>query len=249
MYRMEKSETKSPTRSVERTFDILECFSKEDPELSLTEISRKTALSLTTITRLVSTLSSRGYLVRNDDNRKYFLGPTVARLGAAWFVNIDLRKIALRHMRSLRDKCGEDVSLYVVNGKIRTCIERVSGTHQLRRIVNIGDSLPMNVGAPGKLLLAHADAELQKEILAESPHLGISELLYIKAAGYTFAHSLSEVGLASIAAPVFNSHGKVIAALSIAGPTVRYIDTDLTQKIFWVREAACDISRDSGWTC
>ena len=246
---MEKTDTKSPTRSVERSLDIIECFSKEDSELSLTDISRKTALSLTTVTRLVSTLSARGYLVRNDENRKYFLGPTVARLGAAWSANIDLRKLALKHMRSLRDKCGEDVSLYIVNGKIRTCIERVSGTYQLRRIVNIGDSLPLNVGAPGKLLLAHAGAALQEEILAESPHLGMSELLYIKAAGYTFAHSLSEVGLASIAAPVFNSHGNVVAALSIAGPLVRYVDTDLTQKISWVREAACDISRDSGWTC
>ncbi len=246
---MEKQEPdqRSSTRSVDRTFGILECFSREDAELSLTEIGRRTGLSLTTVTRLAGTLHARGYLARNEDNRRYYLGPSAARLGASCFANMDIRKIALAHMRWLRDRCGEDVSLYVVNGKLRTCIERVSGTYRLRRIVAIGDSLPLNAGAPGRLLLAHAGPELQEQILEESPHLHAGDLASIRAAGYTFAISISEVGLASIAAPVRNAHGKVVAALSIAGPTVRYVDTDLTQRIAWVREAAEKISLDAGW--
>lgn len=73
----------STTRSVDRTLDLLECFITDEKELSLTEISDKTGLSLSTVHRLVNALLNRQYLIRNEDNKKYFLGPKIMQLGAA----------------------------------------------------------------------------------------------------------------------------------------------------------------------
>ncbi len=234
------------TRSVERALDVLSCFTQEEAEISLSDISRKAALSPATVTRLIASLQARGYLVRNQDNRKYYLGPTIARLGACCFANSDLRKIALPHMRFLRDGCGEDVSLYVPNGRVRTCIERVSGNYALRRIVNIGDTLPMNCSVSGKLLLAYADPGLQEELAAGSDSLTMECLSRIRERGYNTAESEVEAGLSSVAAPVFNARGEVVAALAIAGPTVRYTDADLVRKIPLVRQTALRISHDLG---
>ena len=234
------------TRSVARALDILRCFDQENTEISLSDLSSMTDLSPATVTRLITTMQASGFLARSPDNKKYYLGPTIARLGACCFANLDLRKVALPHMHTLRDACGEDVSLYVPNGRVRTCIERVNGSFILRRIVNIGDTLPMNSSVSGKLLLAFTEPELQRELLEESDSLTMEQLAEIRDQGYNAAQSEVEDGLSSISAPIFNAHKKIVGALAIAGPSNRYTDADLVQKTQLVCQAALNISHDLG---
>ncbi len=233
-------------RSADRALGILQCFGAENPELSLVEICRKIDLAPSTTTRLLSTLEKRGFLSRDADTKRYCLGPQIAQLGAVCFANLDLRKVALGHMAALRDSCGENVSLYVQRGAHRVCIERVDGTFTLRRVIQVGDFLPINKGAPGKMLLSYAEAALQEEILAQTPGLSARNLARIRKDGYVVAHGEREEGVSSIAAPIFNARNEMAASLSVSGAGARFADAALPEKINLVRRTAYEISRALG---
>ncbi len=233
-------------RTADRALSILQCFSAEEPELSLVEICRKIDLAPSTTTRLLSTLERRGFLSRNADTKRYYLGPQIAHLGAICFANLDLRKVALEHMTALRDKCGENVSLYVQRGAHRVCIERVDGTFTLRRVIHIGDFLPINKGAPGKMLLSYAEPALQEEVLTLTPGLSMQDLAGIRENGYSVGHGEREEGVSSIAAPIFNAKNEMVAVLSISGASARFADATLTEKIGLVRQTAYNVSRSLG---
>lgn len=233
-------------RSVDRALSILLCFSATESELSLVDISKRIDIAPSTTTRLLGTLLAHGFIARNPDNKRYYLGPQVAHLGAICFANLDLRKVAVEHMTALRDKCGENVSLYVPQGRHRVCIERVDGTFSLRRVVNIGDFLPITKGAAGKLLLAFAPEALREGILETAPEISRSGLAKIREQGYAVTHAEREEDVSSIAAPVFNAKNEVSASLSVSGPTTRFADDILLEKIGLVRQAAHNISRSLG---
>lgn len=234
-------------RSADRALAILQCFAAGSPELSLVEVCRKIDLAPSTTTRLLSTLEKRGFLTRDADTKRYCLGPQMAHLGAICFANLDLRKVALKHMTALRDGCGENVSLYVQRKVHRVCIERVEGIFPLRRVIHIGDILPINRGAAGKMLLSYAEPPLQEEALYLSNALSMQDLIRIRKDGYAVAHGEREEGLSSIAAPIFNAKSEMAAALSVSGASPRFADAALTEKVDLLCQTACNISRDLGF--
>jgi len=109
---VKKMAGKSTTRSINRALDILECFLKEE-ELSLMEISNKTDLSPSTAHRLVNSLMDKHYLERDESNKKFFLGPMIARLGNVSLKSIDtnFKEIAKKYMQELKDEFNENVAL------------------------------------------------------------------------------------------------------------------------------------------
>ncbi|MDP3487169.1 MAG: IclR family transcriptional regulator, partial [Bacillota bacterium] len=232
------------TRSIERALDILECFLPEVQELSLMDISNKTELSPSTVHRLIATLESRHYLKRNEATKKYYLGSTIAQLGNTSLSNLkkDFRTVALPYMSRLSTRFNETVSMFVVEGKTRMCVERVETTHALRRVLNIGERLPLDRGATGRLLLAYLPKEQVEEIMDEYSESIEQKLQEIRDNGYAFSIGEREEGLAAIAAPVFYAKGKVIAGLAMSGPTVRFVTSDMSEKISAVMECAAEIS-------
>lgn len=243
------SEKTSNIRSIERAFAILECFRQDKTELSLIEISQLTGLSPSTVHRIISTLENKHYLERNEDNKKYYLGYKVIQLGNISSYNMDnnLRKIAYPSLVKLRDIYNETISIYVVNNGYRMCLERVETTHDLRKVVNIGDRLPLYKGAPGRLLLAYIPQEKARKILGENSNITNNHLAELRSKGYAVSDGEREEGIASIAAPIFDHNNKVIAALTLSGPSIRIIKEDLADRISAVIQTAKEISRKLGW--
>ena len=233
-------------RVVERVLQILNCFSKEQLNLSLTQISSQLGLPPSTTSRIVATLENYGYLARDEDTQKYYLGPSIARLGTLCYTQMDFRRIAVPYMIELREQFNESVGLYIASKGYRVCIERIESTHPLKRILNIGDRLPLTRGASGRLLLAYQPREVIEKLLAEDPYTSLDRLEEIRRSGYSTSRSEREEGVSSVAAPVFDSRHRVVAALNISGPTARIDDKRMEQMAVMVREYAERISREMG---
>lgn len=244
-YDMDSNDTS--VRAVERALAILNCFSESKFELSLTEIAREIGLAPSTTTRLISSLEKNNFLARNIENQKYYLGSKLAQLGNLCFSHMNFRKVAQPYMVELRDLFNESVSLYVVEGNYRVCIERVESTQSLRKVINIGRRLPLTRGASGKLLLSYLPKDKIRNILMDDPYVTEAQLEEIKQIGYAISFAEREEGVTSIAAPVFNAEKKMITALTMSGPSVRFHDEEITQMVKKVVEYANKISFALGY--
>jgi IclR family KDG regulon transcriptional repressor len=218
---------KVTVRSVERALDILLCFTDKS-ELSLTEISARVELNKSTVFRLLASLERKGFLMRDPDNEKYRLGFRLWELSANLTRVDDPGIMLLPEMERLRDVLEETVSLYVRDGRERVRIQAVESKQTIRRVAPIGARLPLTVGASSKILVAYADPETQEAILSASDwpttiekQSFMLQLLQIQQLGYASSVEEREAGTAAIAAPVKNQAGKLVAALSVSGPTSR----------------------------
>lgn len=236
----------SSVRAVLRALSILDSFEPGKAELSLTDLARNIGLSMSTTSRLVSTLEGQGYLSRNRDSQRYSLGPKIAQLGALGFSNLDLRRVALPFMQALNKVYDEGISLYVVQGDERVCVERIESSQPLRRVINIGDRHPMTRGAAGRVLLAYQSREKRDELLALDPFTTEDGLAELRHSGYTVSLGEREEGVSSIASPVFDARGIVIAALAMSGPSVRFEGPGFSDKVAKVKRHAELISSALG---
>ncbi len=240
------AEKDTSIRAVERALDVLDCFAPGQLELSLTDISRRINLAMSTTARLVSTLEKRSYLSRSADTQRYTFGPKLAEIGALGFSSVDIRRIALPLMRDLNRLYDEGVSLYVAQGEERICIERVESSRPLRRVINVGDRHPLTRGAAGRVLLAFLPEERQEELLRKDPFTTAEALAELRRSGYAVSLGEREEGVTSIAAPVQDARREVVAALAMSGPSVRFEGPGFDDKTAKVKKFAEAISEALG---
>ena len=227
------------TRAVERALEIIECFTEENYELGISDIAKKVALSKATTYRIIKTMEAKGYVVQEPVTQKYRLGPRVLRLSSLFLTGLDFRRIALPYMHKVRDLLNESVNLFIASGMNRICIERIECTQPLRRVLKVGDSFPLERGAAGKVLLAFGAGTGQAG--------DANELAVIRRQGYAVTHGDRADGASSVAAPIFDHRGEIVAAFAISGPTARYQEPMLKEYISVVVENAKATSRDLGY--
>ena len=234
----------SPTRSVERALDILECFFSKD-ELILREIAERTNLSPSTVLRIIGTMEDKNFVKRDTKTKKYYLGSKINQLANRFQNTIydDLKKTAYKYMLELNQKYNENVRLFVSDGNSKLCIEAVESSRELRQIVKVGDKREIINGAAGKILLTYMSKENKERFFHSDP---FSEDVYskIRETGYALSIEEREVGLVGIAAPVLEEKSKVVAAISLSGPTFRFLNEELQDKIRDTINAARKISEE-----
>jgi DNA-binding IclR family transcriptional regulator len=165
----------------------------------LRELSEATGLARTTAHRLLLAMEVHG-LVRRDGEGRFALGFALVALGQAAGTGLPLAAAAAPALARLREETGESVQLYVRQGDRRICVAALDAPRELRTIVPIGASLPLDRGSAGKVL--RRDPEVDDRGWAES----VAE---------------REVGVASVSAPVRDASGEVVAAVSVSGPIER----------------------------
>lgn len=221
---MEKSEEKGQVvaglRTLERGLDILDLYGQGTLKLSLSEIAEKINLTPSTTSRLLHTLNLRGYVSRDEETKKFSIGPQALRFSVSSLRTFDLRKIAAPFLQSLHQKHNESVSLYILLDGHRVCIDRLETTHALRHVVNVGDRLPLLRGASGKVLLAWLAEDERKKIPAADA-VPAKELEKIRNQGYAISLGERDQGVSAISAPIFDVSGRLLCALAVAGPIVR----------------------------
>lgn len=225
--------------------------------LGLSEVAQTAALPKATALRLLSALEEHGLLSRTAD-RRYRLGLRLIRLGAQVAESLDVRRLAVPHMRRLRDQTGQSVQLVVLDGDEAVYVERLEGTTAVRLYIAVGRRAPLYAGASTRLLLAYCTPERQAEILAArppQPHtpntvtdpVKLRELLQqTRTRGWTVSMGELQPDSAEMAAPVFDYKGSVIAAVSIAGPDRLYGPGFIPEYLPLLQTAAEAISREMG---
>ena len=234
----------SPVRSVARTFDLLNLFDHRRPYLPLREIVERSGLPKTTVVRLLANLEARALVsVRVDGT--YTLGAGMLRWvrmsAALWEVSEPTRV----SMRRLVDALGETVNVYVRQDETRMSIAQEEGVHTVRNVIEIGAPMPLWAGATAKVLLTAAPA-LIDGLPRLRPGLDVERLrLEVDAtreAGFAVSHGEREVGATAVSAPIVNAQGRLLAALTISGPTTRFSDERLADVVGSVVDTAREIS-------
>lgn len=235
-------------RSVERALDVLLCFAGEPDGLGVTQIAEKLGLYKSTVHRILGALEAKGFVCRGANTGRYHLGLKTLELASVYLTSGDVPAVAYPEMLALRDRTQETVSLYVRDGLRRVRVQRAEGPQTVRRVVGLGEGLPLYLGASGKVLLAWAppaerDALLDQVLPPELDRTAFRQMLD-EAVRRGWATSLEErePGVASVAAPVLDRTGRCVAALAISGPVSR-LSTQLVDRFGpMVRESARVIS-------
>ncbi|MGD2098108.1 MAG: IclR family transcriptional regulator [Desulfobacterales bacterium] len=247
-------------QALERALDILECFSFQHRELSLTDIVNHTGLNKTTAKRLVANLTTRGYLQLDPQSKMYHLGMRLFEMGGIVFSSFSLRQAAVYPMTRLQGKTGATVLLGVRMDDQLVYVDKREGAGMIRISSDIGWRRPLHYGMLGMILLAGLDPRDVRKILKKFPlqaHTPLSitdpnafslRLEQIRDQGYVFEKEEAVEGVFGIAAPIRDYSRQVVAALGIALPLSSSERTrNLSQLIKSVKQTAETISSDLGY--
>jgi len=235
---------------------ILQTFPGGDVALTPQEIAGSTSMSLPTVYRLAQVMSEHGFLMK--EGQRFRLGMTLLRLGAMVAEGIDVRSRALPHLRWLQEQTGENAELHIRSNEVRTALEVVRSPHNLRTFVDIGAPLPLHVGAAGKILLAWLSDREQNALIAASAaryeEYPLSDvqaltnmLIQVHENGWAISECERAADVSAIAAPVFDVSNHVVAAITLAAPSVRLGVKERATYLPLVCDAALRTSLDLGY--
>ncbi len=215
-------------QSVVRAIEIIECFNGNNEELGISEIADYMKLSKSTIYGLVNTLKVAGLLEQNVQNKKYRLGIKLFELGNLVQSRMDLRDEARPFCRKLAEKYETTVHLAIFDEGDVIYIDKLVNYDMQIVSSQVGKRAPMYCTGVGKAILAYVEDEhIEKYVLSKplqkitnntitTRERLIEEIQIIRSRGYAIDDEEIEIGLRCIAAPIFNSKGYPIAAVSIS---------------------------------
>lgn len=247
------------SRAIERAFAILEFLGTQPEPVGVREIAGSLEMPPAAAQRVLVTLARLGMINRDPITRRYELGHKVLQLAQRFLEHMGLPRIAESLLREIRDRCDETVSLFITNGRERVCVASEESTREIRRVLHVGTSLPLWAGASGKLLLAHLVEDEGTNVLE---HLTIrpftkdtvtdretlrKELERVREKGYATSFGERVPEAASVAAPVRDGEGTVVAAFTISAPSARWTEARGPLLIDLALEGAARLSERLGY--
>ncbi len=239
---------------------ILDCFNIDRPEVGVREAARITGLTTSTVGRLMTSLKEREILSQNPITRSYTLGIRLLTWTGVYLTALDIRTIAQPVMTELQQITQETISLYVLDGHDRVCVERLESPQTVRIVARLGRRLPLYAGSAGKAILAFLPEAKIREVIETSalapftartitdPSVLRSELEKVHLKGYAFSHGEWITDASGVAAPLFGSSREVIGALTISGPSQRFTKETIEKYAREVVSAAQEVSRQMGYS-
>lgn len=242
--------------SVRNAARLLKEFSHTERELGVSELARRLGLATSTVHRMLATLAAEKLVERTAAG--YRLGLAVFDLGASVAPRRDLHEAALPVMATLRASTGETVQLAVLDGLESVYVDRLESPHTVRIFAKVGTRLPAPTTSTGKVLLAALPADVLQARLLDwrperrtsntivEPALLLAELRRVAERGWAQNVEEAEFGAASVAAPIRDDGGAVVAAISVVAPITR-AKAVLPRCRAAVLDAASAISRRIGF--
>ena len=246
------------TQAVLRALALLKTFDDARPEWSLLELAGAVGLNKTTTYRLLTALESEGLVTRRGEADAYRLGPEVIVLGGRAIRANNLRLVSRPALEKLAEQTGETATLEVMwQGQV-LILGEVTGNHLVGATPYVGSQWPLHATATGKVLLAGLPAPARATVLklpltAQTPRTITSRdalekaLNRIREQGYALADQELELGYMSVAAPVHNHEGQVIAALSVGAPSARLVPQKVDEILTLVKAEAAEVSAQLGY--
>ncbi len=226
------------TKVLAHIISILDCFSVEQPELGVRQVARQVNISSSAAGRLMGEMKNAGILKQNPLSQAYSPGSKILVWSNVYLSLLNIRSVALPFMEELRRATGETVTLYILEGNERLCVERMESQHNIRMVTRVGLKLPLYAGSAGKAMLAFMPPEWREEYLSRvplrpltsqtfsDPHALRLELDKIRLDGYATSFGEWILEASGVAAPILGPGGIVLGAISVSGPGSRFtLDT------------------------
>lgn len=245
-------------RVLDRAFLLLDILA-ENPPLNLVSVSAAADLDTSTTFRLLAALQDQGYVSKHSVTGNYSLGVACVELAHA-FLNRSVQSIAMPHLMALRDETKETVHLAVFDMMEVVYVDKQEGLHAVGLTKSrIGGRNQAYCSGVGKAMLAYRDQNAVRKFYEENPPERLTsmtlatveelmtELEAIRQRGYAFDYGENEPEVRCVAAPIFDSTGTAVAALSVSGTGGRMDplpeQTDLIEKVL---ATAATVSRSLG---
>jgi IclR family pca regulon transcriptional regulator len=216
-------------QSLERGLAVIRAFGPDDPELTLSDVARRTDLTRAAARRFLLTLVDLGYV--RSDGKHFALTPRVLELGYAYLSSLSLPEIAEPHLERLAAQVRESSSVSVLDGDEIVYVGRVPTSRIMRVSINVGTRFPAYATSMGRVLLAAlpdlddylARAELRPLTprAIDSPEGLRAELHKIREQGWALVDQELEEGLRSIAVPIHDADQRVVAAVNVSAHASR----------------------------
>ena len=249
--------SRNRVNSLSKGLRVLEAFTAERSEMTLSEVARAAAIDAGTAFRMLNTLVMLGYVARTPEGRRFRLTLKVIDLGLHAIGRSDLRELARPILRSLVGEISEAASVGVLDGADILYVERVrAGLTRLGVDIRIGTNIPAVSGVIGHAILAFLPDDERERVLAMKPRRGelaVAQfsrsdlkrgLAAVRRQGYAMQDSAFGNGLRILAAPVLDIDGYPVAAVSVAAPAVRMSPEQFrVLALEPVRNATSDIAR------
>lgn len=245
--------------SVRNAARLLCAFTPADRDLGVSELASRLGLGKSSVHRLLSTLALEGLIERDATSGRYRLGLKLYELGSIVGDHLDLHEVVAGPIDELRNLTGETVHVAILDGPEVVYIARRESPHMLRLFGRVGHRNHAHCTSTGKLLLAFLPpAELAAvlegvTLLAHTRRTITSrrklddELEAIRRRGWAENIEESELGVHSVAAPIRDASGSVIAAISVAGPAGRFTPDAMRHVAVDTVRVADAISGRLGW--
>jgi IclR family transcriptional regulator, pca regulon regulatory protein len=218
-------------QSLDRGLAVIRCFSSERPSLTLSEVAERTGLTRAAARRFLLTLQELGYV--GSSGRQFSLRPRVLALGYAYLSSFSVAQIAQPHLEDLTEELHESCSVSVLDGDDIVYVARASANRIMTIALTVGTRLPPYPTSMGRVLLAwlpgeEIDAHLSRSALRKLTEQTVDDpdelrriLAKVRAQGWAAVDQELEAGVRSIAVPIRDSSGKVVAAINASAHAAR----------------------------
>ena len=212
--------------SLARGLEVIQAFTPQRRLLSISQISQKTGIPRAAVRRCLYTLGKLGF-VYAEDGKNFQLRPRILSLGHAWLASTPLARSAQPVLKHLSDMLNESCSIATLDGDDILYIARASSSRIMTIDLDIGSRLPAWSTSMGRVLLSYQPEEKLNDMLTRITMIRYtpqtissvsklrSELKAVRQQGYALNDQELEMGLRSLAVPLFNSQGQVEAALNV----------------------------------
>ncbi len=230
---LEKTEESYKVPNLEKGIAVLEYLSHQPLGETLQDIKVALDISQTTAYRILNTLVRLGYLLYNEDTKRYKLSRKLLTLGFRSLNEHNLMETVLPRLRDLRDKVKETACFGVLGSQKGIFIEQAQGHHTFRFVLSPGKPFDLHCSAPGKAIMAYLPHTVRERYLSymeftcynertiTSREMYLDELERVRKYGYALDNEEEMSGVICVGAPVFNYTGYPCGAIWISGPKDR----------------------------
>ncbi|KTR96314.1 IclR family transcriptional regulator [Microbacterium testaceum] len=241
-------------QSLARGLEVIRAFDAEHPALTLSDVARRAGLTRAAARRFLRTLETLGYV--RADGRAFSLTPRILELGFSYLSALSLPALAQPHLERLSRQVDESVSSAVLDGADIVYVARVPTRRIMSVGITIGTRFPAYATSMGRVLLAALPEDRAREIIAASRpepltsrtrtdvEAILAELGAVRTQGWSFVDGELEEGLRSLAAPLHDREGTVVAAVNISATARGDANSWRAQCLSDLLAAAADIDGD-----
>lgn len=238
----EKLDNNFFVKSFAKGLVVIKCFEGKDQNMTLTQVAKKVGITRAAARRFLLTLEHLGYA--KQENKRFSLTAKVLELGGSFVRSINIWDNAKKHLQILAKNIDESCSAAILDGYDIEYVVRIGTPHRIMSVnLNIGSRFPAHITSTGRAILAHstdavvenymqhADFPKYTEFTVESKQQLKQILREIKEVGYVILNQELEIGLRSIAVPLFDKKNTILGALTVGTHISRVSEHNLIEKI------------------